>query len=376
MEKIKTQMTEMDRSLENEILYLNTHDKLTGLYNRNYFENELRMYDLSWQHPISVIIADINGLKIVNEVFGFAEGDLILTKVAGIIAQAAKVSGIAARWGEDEFAVFMPKTDETAASAACEQILKECASMDNSTIMPSLALASATKDETHDSISRILLKAEDRMYRNKLLETQSTHSTIISSLRKALLERSFETEEHAQRMREMSLKIGKALGLSRDKQDELCLLSVLHDIGKIAIPDRILSKPGKLTDDEWKEMKKHSEIGYRIASASNELSGIAEEILSHHEHWDGSGYPQGLKGEEIPKLSQIVAVVDTYDVITNERPYKAAMSHQDALKEIKRCSNTQFAPNIAETFLKLFETSAICPEPEDTLNDIIQIAVL
>ena len=141
--------------------------------------------------------------------------------------------------------------------------------------------------------------------------------------------------------------------MSRDELDELCLLSVLHDIGKIGITDKILLKPAKLSDDEWKEMKKHSEIGYHIAAASNELSSIAEYILSHHERWDGNGYPQGLKGSEIPKLSRIIAVIDTYDVITHERPYKKVMSRNDALTEIKRCSGTQFAPDIAEAFCSI-----------------------
>lgn len=336
-----------------DLNYLYTHDKLTGLYDRNYFEKELRQLVSDGRFPLTVIIADINGLKIVNEVFGLETGDLLLKKTAEVILRATGDNCIAARWGGDEFAVILPDTDEAAADLICGRIAEMCYRIEDCPVKPSISMGNAKLTSSMQDMNRVIFKAEDRMYRQKLLENQSTHSSIIASLRKALFEKSFETEEHAQRMRRMSRKIGKALGLARDELDELCLLSVLHDIGKIAISESILSKPGKLDDREWEEMKKHSEIGYHIAAASNELSSIAEFILTHHERWDGSGYPQGLKGSEIPKLARIVTVVDTYDVITSERPYKKAMSHDDALREILRCSGSQFEPSIAEVFCNM-----------------------
>jgi len=341
------------KSLEDELIYLNTHDRLTGLFDRNYFMKKLRMYVSNERFPLTVIIADINGLKIVNEVFGLEVGDLLLTKTAEIIKNSTGIDSIAARWSGDEFAITLPNTDDAAADIICCNISNKCTGMEGCPVKPSIALGNATLTSMTQDMNGVIFRAEDRMYRQKLLESQSTHSSIIASLRKALFEKSFETEEHAQRMRKMSMKIGKKIGLSRDEQDELCLLSVLHDIGKIAIPDSILSKPGKLTDVEREEMKRHSEIGYHIAAASNELSSIAEFILSHHERWDGSGYPQGLKGNETPKLARIVAVVDAYDVITSERPYKPALSHDKAIKEIRRCSGTQFEPDIAEAFCSM-----------------------
>jgi diguanylate cyclase (GGDEF) domain len=362
MESNNFKFTTIRKNFKSEALYLKTHDEITGLFNRSYLKEELRKLDSDGRYPFSVVIVDINGLKIINEVFGFDIGDRLLKKTADAIAHAAGVKSIAARWGGDEFAVIFPDTDENNVEKKCRRILNECRRVEEKHIKPSVALGNATKNDELHNINHILVKAEDRLYRSKLLETQSTRSSIITSLSKALFQKSSETEEHAQRIRNISLKVGKAIGLSRDEQDELSLLSILHDIGKIAITDKILSKPGKLSDDEWDEMKRHSEIGYNIASASNELSTIAEYILSHHERWDGKGYPQGLKGSEIPKLSRIVSIVDTYDAITNERPYKVALSHSEALQEIKRCSGTQFDPDIAETFYHLFPKAISKPQ--------------
>ena len=137
--------------------------------------------------------------------------------------------------------------------------------------------------------------------------------------------------------------------------NELELLATLHDIGKVGISDQILNKPGKLTDDEWAQMKKHSEIGYRIAMASPELMPIADFILSHHERWDGHGYPQGLAGDKIPLASRILAVADAFDAMTEDRVYRKAMSTADALKEIEKNSGTQFDPEIVGTFLQFTE---------------------
>ena len=143
------------------------------------------------------------------------------------------------------------------------------------------------------------------------------------------------------------------MDLTDAQLNELELLSTLHDIGKIGINDNILNKPGKLTEDEWVDMKKHPEIGYRIAMTTPELVPIADYILSHHEHWDGSGYPQGSKREEIPLLSRIIAVADAYDAMTSDRPYRRAMTKNAAIEEIKKNAGTQFDPYIAELFLNI-----------------------
>jgi HD-GYP domain-containing protein (c-di-GMP phosphodiesterase class II) len=213
------------------------------------------------------------------------------------------------------------------------------------------------KSEMIQSVKEIYKQAEDRMYNNKLVESKSIRSSIITSLKKTLEERTHETEAHAQRMKAVSLEVGKIMELHDNELDELSLLAMLHDIGKIAIPDYILEKPTGLSPEEWKIMKSHCEIGYRIAVASPELAHIASLILSHHERWDGTGYPQELKGLEIPLLSRIITVVDAYDAMTNDRPYHVAVSSEAALKELERCSGTQFDPSIVEKVIKVISNS-------------------
>ena len=150
--------------------------------------------------------------------------------------------------------------------------------------------------------------------------------------------------------------VGRAINLSARELDDLSLLAALHDIGKVGIPDSILNKPGELTEDEWEIMKTHVEIGHRIASSSADLAHIAEAILSHHERWDGEGYPRGLKGDEIPLIAKILAVVDAYDAITNDRPHSIARSSGAALDELMRCAGTHFDPQLVEVFARLMET--------------------
>jgi len=168
-----------------------------------------------------------------------------------------------------------------------------------------------------------------------------------------MYERSQETEAHALRLSEISKRIAAKLSLPQKDIDELEVFAMLHDIGKVGIDDRILNKPDRLTDEEWTIMKRHPEIGYRIAKASPELEVVAEYILSHHERWDGTGYPRGLVGENIPLLARIIAVADSYDAMTEDRVYRKAMSEQDAVEEIVRNTGTQFDPKIVRLFLEI-----------------------
>lgn len=340
------------------IRYLSFNDSLTGLCNRAFFDEELRRLDLPRLLPLSIIMGDVNGLKLANDTFGHLAGDKLLFSIAGIFKKCCRPDDIIARWGGDEFVVLLPQTAEATASLICEQIRVACQESDPDPIQPSLALGVASKTDPQQDIYKVISEAENVMYRNKLLESKSIRNSIISSLEISLHEKTYETREHAERMQKMGTKFGRALGLPDHEIDRLALLAKLHDIGKIGVPDEILNKPGPLTDEEWEAIKKHPEIGYRIVFSSHELMAIAEEVLSHHERWDGSGYPRGLQGEEIPLLARILAIVDAYDVMTHVRTYKGAYSHTQALVEIRRCSGSQFDPHLTEIFLDIFWETA------------------
>jgi HD-GYP domain-containing protein (c-di-GMP phosphodiesterase class II) len=202
-------------------------------------------------------------------------------------------------------------------------------------------------------MDNILMAAEESMSKQKLLESKSAHSSIIASIKVIMFEKSQETEEHAERMVQLSKSIGLAMSLIDEQLNELELLSTLHDISKMSIGAKILSKPGKLSDEEWVEIRKHPEVGFRIAQATYELIPIAKYILCYHERWDGKGYPQGLIGEQIPLLSRIAAIADSFDAMTNDRAYRSAMTKGEAIEEIRRNSGTQFDPDISQLFLNI-----------------------
>lgn len=340
---------------EEERFYLTYHDVLTGLYNRAFFEEKRKLIDIEQQMPYSVIVGDINGLKLINDAFGHEEGDKLLIEIAKILRLCCREEDIICRLGGDEFCILLPKTNAKSAESIIEIIKKKCRDYSNKaekeTYYASISLGHATKLKIEEPFEKVFRVAEELMYRAKLFKYKSVHSSIISSIKTTMFEKSNETEEHAERLALLSKKLGKALGLDNDAINELELLATLHDIGKITISDSVLKKPDKLTEDDWVEMKKHPEVGYRISNASQELKHISEYILSHHERWDGKGYPQGLSGKNIPLLSRILAIVDSYDAMTEDRVYRKAMTKDEAIKEIINNAGTQFDPEIARIFV-------------------------
>lgn len=333
-------------------------DPTTTLKNRAYMESMLKEECSFKEYNSWLIMGDVNGLKIVNDSFGHQEGDRLLRTVGGILKRCCSEEDIPARWGGDEFLILVKNADISYVENMIGRIKAECEQVLDYPFRISMAMGSAGKDEKYFDPDAVLKLAEERMYRNKLLESRSTRSAIIFSLEQSLHEKHIETEEHTKRIEQMCLQIGKSLALSQEELDELALLGVLHDIGKIAIPESVLLKPDKLTAEEWGIMKTHTEIGYRIASSTPELAYIANEILYHHERFDGTGYPHGLAGKSIPKLSRLLAIVDSFDVMTHDRIYKRAMSVQSAVQELKQCSGTQFDPEMVDAFLKLLEENA------------------
>jgi len=344
------------KKTEEKLRYLSFHDKMTGLYNRAFFEEELKRLDVDRELPISVVMGDADGLKLINDTFGYEKGDDLLINIGRIIKNACRKADVIARWGGDEYAILLPRTSEETALKVVERIENNCTSASSHDSMPiSISLGVATKTDTSQAIKEIIRQAEDRMRSRKILKTDSIHSLMIMSLRKTLQEKSYETEEHIDRLKKIAQKFGERVGLSSNQIEELSLVAVLHDIGKVTIADSILLKAGKLTKKEWKTMRRHPEIGYKIATSSPHLAPIAEFILYHHEWWDGNGYPRGLKGKNIPLLSRIITIIDAYDVMINGRPYKKPMTHEEVMEELKRCSGIQFDPELVKNFIQVIQ---------------------
>jgi diguanylate cyclase (GGDEF)-like protein/PAS domain S-box-containing protein len=347
-----TEVTEK-KAYEEKLRYMSFHDSLTGMYNRMYFEEELKRLNTQRNLPLSVITGDVNSLKIVNDTFGHRSGDTLLVEVSKVLKRCCRTGDIIARWGGDEFSILLPCTPQGSAEAIAERVGRECAGIKDFEFPISISMGVASKAENEVDINRVLMDAEDSMYGRKLLERKSIVNSVIASLTRALWEKSDETERHSQRLQALSEDMGLKMGLSRRERDKLALLSLLHDIGKLTVPREILLKKEKLSQDDWREIKKHPETGHNICGSSPLLAHISEEVLCHHEWFDGNGYPRGIKGDDIPLLARVLHIADAYDVMINGRHYKKPLKKKAAFDEIKRCSGTQFDPDIASLFLEI-----------------------
>ena len=339
------------KKAENELLYLSYHDHLTGLYNRRYFEQELKNLDTPENLPLSIIMFDVNGLKLVNDSFGHDLGDALLKKSAEAIKKACREEDIIARIGGDEFVILLPRT--TAAEAAqISNHIKELASDEKAANMElSISYGYDTKKTDNQSIIEIIANAENHMYRHKLYERSSIRSKITDLIMNTLFEKSDREAAHSNRVSSICQAIASKLNMGQDAVKKMKIAGLIHDIGKIGVDERILNKPGSLTAEERGHIERHPEIGWRLLSSTDEFSELAKYVLSHHENWDGTGYPNGLKGETIPLEARIISVADTYDAMTSERSYRKKMSRDEAVKELIRCSGTQFDPMVVDVFI-------------------------
>ncbi len=333
-------------------------DSLTGLYNRRFFQKEMERLDTERQLPISFIMLDVNGLKLINDGFGHMFGDRLLTNTAKILQDSVRAEDIIARWGGDEFIIMLPQTKKKQAEKIAERIEELCRETIEDKIPISLGMGIAAKVNPEEILEEILTLADENMYINKHNKSSSSEQLMIAAIIKHLSQKSDETEGHIVRITNYLERLGQNLGLKPYLLEELALLAQLHDIGSIYIPEKVLKKSESLSKSEWSLIKKHPEKGYRLALGTDKFAHVADKVYSHHEHWDGSGYPRGLKGEEIPLLARIFAVVDAYDVMTSDRSYSPARSAKIALQELRDKAGSQFDPYIAEEFIYMVKSEA------------------
>jgi diguanylate cyclase (GGDEF)-like protein len=353
---VLTDITEQ-RTANDYVLYLSFHDKLTSVYNRAYIDSILLQLQLESTLPISVIMADMNGLKLTNDVFGHQSGDKLLINVAQVIMSCCRKKDIVARWGGDEFLIILPSSGNDACERVCERIRRTCSRTAPDPIEISVSLGYATLENRSTDLHSLINDAENMMYSNKLTESKDFRRKIILNMEETLQKKCFEETGHMLRLRNMAEVFARKLGIVETSKewDTLMMLAAVHDIGKVSIPYEILGKNGQLEPEEWRIMMSHPEVGYRMAESIGEPL-LAKSILALREHYNGEGYPYGIQGKEIPFLSRIVAIVDAYDVMTHDRPYQGKRSPAEAVLELRRCSGTQFDPELTQLFLEQIAT--------------------
>jgi diguanylate cyclase (GGDEF)-like protein len=299
---------------------------------------------------------DLDGLKLVNDTLGHEQGDEHLRACANILQDTFRASDIVARVGGDEFVALLSKTDLEAGEKIVDRIYARLESYNKkqkSQIPLSLSIGLACAESKTQDLHQVYKQADDFMYRDKLNQDINARSQIMKALMAALEERDFITSGHAHRLEDLCVRLGRQVNLSSSQLSDLNLLAQVHDLGKVGIPDHILFKPGPLNDQEWEIMQQHPEKGYRIAHSTTDLAGIADLILKHHERWDGKGYPLGLAGDEIPIECRILAIADSFDAMTNDRPYRKAISVEESLEELKQCAGSQFDPELVDIFVHM-----------------------
>ena len=340
------------KQAEQQIGYLSYHDYLTGLYNRRFYEEELGRLDIPENLPITLIMADVNGLKLINDSFGHVMGDELLKKAAQLISETVPENSVVARLGGDEFIVIMPQTDIFQAVEVINDLKAKTSNEKIGAFEVSISFGYEIKETEGQDIQEIYKRAEDDMYRHKLYESTSIKNKTIELIMNTLYEKSSREMLHSQRVSEICKAIAVKMKLSKDAINQIGAAGLMHDIGKMGIDEKILNKEGHLNFEEWQEIQRHPEIGYRILSSSNEFSEMSKYVYQHHEHWDGKGYPQKLKKEEISIQARIIGVADAYDAMTCDRTYRKGLSQKEAVRELNKNAGTQFDPEVTRIFIE------------------------
>lgn len=343
------------KKMENKLKYLSMHDALTKLYNRAYFEQEMQRLANGSIPNLGIVMCDIDGLKLINETMGHRKGDELLKCAASILRKSFGHTHIIARIGGDEFAVLLRDSTLETIDTLCSKVRMEVDRHNsaNPELHVSFSIGYAIDEKGNREPSELFRIADSNMYHAKLYQSRNSRGDIVQALLQTLEDRNYVVQGHASRLQAHIQTIAEKLNLADGQRHDLEVLCRFHDLGKIGLQEKILMKPGPLSEDEHKEIQEHCEIGYRIAMTVSDLAPIADFILKHHERWDGTGYPLGLRGDEIPLESRIIAIVDAYDILTHDRPYSKAVSHEEAVQILLDRAGTHFDPELIRVFLSI-----------------------
>lgn len=337
---------------QQEVLYLSYHDQLTGLYNRRFYEEELRRLDTKSNLPVTLILADVNGLKLTNDAFGHLTGDKLLKRAVEIFHQYSRCDDIIARIGGDEFVFLLPRTEQDEAQEMISR-MKTAMAMENVDHgILSVSFGASTKTMEDQDIFYIFSEAENVMYQQKLKESNSMRNQTIHVIIEQLYRDNEEEEAHNRRVSEICNELATAMDLGDEIIHDITFAGLLHDIGKIGLDKEIISKMEPMTEEEWTQFKRHPEKGYQILKSSVEYAQAAQYVLSHHERMDGNGYPQGIRGNEIPFPARILSVADAYDTMIAPRGYHRKWNQEEAVEELINNAGTQFDESVVRAFVE------------------------
>ena len=335
-----------------QVEYMSYHDQLTDLYNRRFFEEELMRLDTERQLPIAIIYGDVNGLKTVNDAFGHHKGDQLIKKVADILRAQFRAGELIARIGGDEFVVLLPKTDQEMTEKMVARV-QGIIDLERFMELPlSVSFGVATKNDCTEALFDVMKKAEDAMYDDKRAIGSGKRSTDIASIMEVLWEKYPSEKVHSENVGKLSATIGKAMGLEASAIEAITSAGRFHDIGMITVEPTLLNKKGALSEDEWQRIAKHPESGYRLMSTSEDYLEAADYVRAHHENWDGTGYPFGLKGEEIELGSRIIRVAGAYDTMVTGKPYHKPIDKKRAINELHALSGNHYDPEVVRVFIE------------------------
>lgn len=356
---IGQEITHYKNQLE-QLRSLSLHDPVTGLYNRTYFEQEMRRMEAGRNVSAGIILCDLDGLKLINDTLGHDQGDTLIVVAADILKNCFRGDDMVARIGGDEFAILLPNGDGEVVESACRRIKAAVARHNaaNPDLPLSISIGFAARRGASKKMTELYKEADNNMYREKLQHSQNARGTIVQTLLATMKAKDFATTEQMARFQELVSLFAVSVGLPESSVAGLKMLAQFYDIGKVGLPEDIIFKPGPLTPEEMAQMRRHCEIGHRLALSTPDLMPIADWILKHHEWWDGTGYPLGLKGKEIPVECRILSIACAYNAMISYRPYRNILSHEQACAELEKYAGIQFDPQLVTHFIEFLEAGA------------------